>query len=52
LTFGKLPETERICKEIVSLPMFPQLNDADVDRVIATIREWADARSSQQGTAT
>jgi dTDP-4-amino-4,6-dideoxygalactose transaminase len=44
LSFGELPQTERICEEIVSLPMFPQLLDADVDRVIRALAEWASAR--------
>jgi dTDP-4-amino-4,6-dideoxygalactose transaminase len=35
---GGLPVTERICQQILSLPLYPELNDADVDRVIATIR--------------
>jgi dTDP-4-amino-4,6-dideoxygalactose transaminase len=35
---GGLPVTERLCQEILSLPIYPELGDADVDRVIATIR--------------
>jgi dTDP-4-amino-4,6-dideoxygalactose transaminase len=35
---GGLPVTERLCRKILSLPMYPELNDADVDRVIALIR--------------
>jgi dTDP-4-amino-4,6-dideoxygalactose transaminase len=31
---AKLPETERACAEVVSLPIFPELTDAEVDRVI------------------
>jgi dTDP-4-amino-4,6-dideoxygalactose transaminase len=45
LTFGNLRETESICNEILSLPMFPQLSDADVDRVASAIAEWARART-------
>ena len=33
-----LPVTERICQQILSLPVYPELSDADVDRVIAAIR--------------
>jgi dTDP-4-amino-4,6-dideoxygalactose transaminase len=40
LCFGKLPVTEKLCDQIVSLPMFPQLTDAQVDRVIGAICEW------------
>ncbi|HXY36352.1 MAG TPA: DegT/DnrJ/EryC1/StrS family aminotransferase [Planctomycetaceae bacterium] len=53
LAYGELPETEQLCREILSLPMFPQLADADVDRVIAAIVEWASSRRSvQRGAAT
>jgi dTDP-4-amino-4,6-dideoxygalactose transaminase len=44
LSFGELPQTERLCQEILSLPIFPQLTDADVDRVIGVIAEWSRAR--------
>lgn len=36
---GSLPEAERACREVLSLPMFPELEDAEVDRVVATLRE-------------
>lgn len=35
-----LPETESICKEVVSLPMFPELTDEEVDYVIEKVREF------------
>jgi dTDP-4-amino-4,6-dideoxygalactose transaminase len=44
LSFGELLQTERLCQEILSLPMFPQLADADVDRVIGAIAECSRAR--------
>ena len=34
---GGLPVTERICQQILSLPLYPELSDADVDRVIAAV---------------
>jgi Predicted pyridoxal phosphate-dependent enzyme apparently involved in regulation of cell wall biogenesis len=34
---GGLPVTERIVREILSLPMFPQLGDASVAHVIASV---------------
>lgn len=37
---GELPMTERLCRQIVSLPMFPQLSSADVDAVCNAIRAW------------
>jgi dTDP-4-amino-4,6-dideoxygalactose transaminase len=36
-----LPVTERAAHEILSLPMFPQLSDAEVARVCAVIGEFA-----------
>jgi dTDP-4-amino-4,6-dideoxygalactose transaminase len=35
---GSLPVTERLAGEILSLPMYPQLTDAEVDRVVAAVR--------------
>jgi dTDP-4-amino-4,6-dideoxygalactose transaminase len=35
---GGLPVTERICQQILSLPIYPELSDSEVDSVIATIR--------------
>src|SRR5262249_4048229 len=37
---GGLPVTERICWQILSLPLYPELSDADVERVIATVRNF------------
>jgi dTDP-4-amino-4,6-dideoxygalactose transaminase len=52
LVFGDLKNTERLCQEILSLPMFPQLADADVDRVIAAITQWSRTRRRQTEDAT
>ncbi len=38
-----LPVTERIVPELVSLPMFPQLGEAEVERVCAAAQAWAKA---------
>jgi dTDP-4-amino-4,6-dideoxygalactose transaminase len=46
-----LPRTEKLCGEIVSLPMFPQLTDADVDRVGTAIGEWLDRHGVAQGSS-
>jgi len=35
-----LPETERACAEVLSLPLHPGLADADVGRVVAAIEEF------------
>lgn len=36
---GSLPVTERLCQEALSLPIFPELTEAEQDRVIAVIRD-------------
>jgi dTDP-4-amino-4,6-dideoxygalactose transaminase len=35
---GGLPITGEIAGRILSLPMYPELSDAEVDRVVASIR--------------
>lgn len=35
-----LPETEKICKEVLSLPMYPELEDSQVDYVIKCIKDF------------
>jgi dTDP-4-amino-4,6-dideoxygalactose transaminase len=37
---GSLPVTERLCAEIVTLPMFPELTDAEVERICAVLRQF------------
>ena len=49
LNAGTLGRTEKLCDEILSLPMFPQLTDADVDRVSSAIGEWLERRRPAQG---
>lgn len=36
----ELQETEAICKEIISLPMYPELTNEDVDYVIDSIKKF------------
>jgi dTDP-4-amino-4,6-dideoxygalactose transaminase len=36
---GDHPHTEAVSRRILSLPFFPRMSDADVDRVIAALRE-------------
>jgi dTDP-4-amino-4,6-dideoxygalactose transaminase len=38
---GSLPETEKAAREIISLPMYPELSEEDVRAVAQTIREFA-----------
>lgn len=35
-----LPATEQLCTEIISLPMYPQLSDQQVDEVIAAVNGY------------
>jgi dTDP-3-amino-3,4,6-trideoxy-alpha-D-glucose transaminase len=37
---GSLPVTERLCDEVVSLPMFPELTDEEVGRVCSALRAF------------
>ncbi|MCU1307996.1 MAG: putative aminotransferase, StrS family [Acidobacteriaceae bacterium] len=37
---GGLEETERICNEILSLPIYPELKDEQIGKVIDVIRTW------------
>jgi dTDP-4-amino-4,6-dideoxygalactose transaminase len=41
---GDFPVTERIAREIVSLPMFPQLTNSQQNEVVAAVREFVGAR--------
>ncbi|MBI3088813.1 MAG: DegT/DnrJ/EryC1/StrS family aminotransferase, partial [Candidatus Colwellbacteria bacterium] len=34
------PKTEQICREILSLPMYPELTDDEVDFVIQTVKNF------------
>lgn len=36
----RLPETEQICKEVISLPMYPELTDEEVDFVAAAVKKF------------
>ena len=40
---GTLTHTEAACREILSLPMFPELGEADVERVVAAVVSSAPA---------
>ncbi|MEO8479971.1 MAG: DegT/DnrJ/EryC1/StrS family aminotransferase [Gemmatimonadota bacterium] len=35
-----MPETERAMDEVISLPIFPELTDAQQDEVVGAIREF------------
>ncbi len=42
---GSLPVTERLCVEVLSLPIFPELGDEQQERVITTLRLLVGAAS-------
>ena len=37
---GDFPETERACKEVISLPMYPELSDEDVQSIVDSVRQF------------
>jgi len=41
---GDLPKTERLCREIIALPMYPELTERAVDKVIRTINKFVKKR--------
>jgi dTDP-4-amino-4,6-dideoxygalactose transaminase len=38
---GDLPVTERLCNEVLTIPMFPHLTDAEVERVCGALRSFS-----------
>jgi|SRR5579883_365054 dTDP-4-amino-4,6-dideoxygalactose transaminase len=41
---GDFPVTERVAREIVSLPMFPQMTRAQQDEVVSAVKEFVGAK--------
>lgn len=41
---GALPITEKIAKEIISLPVYPELGDAEISHVVCSIKNYFDRR--------
>ncbi|MDN5768123.1 MAG: DegT/DnrJ/EryC1/StrS family aminotransferase [Humibacillus sp.] len=39
-----LPQTQRACREVLSLPVHPGLTDDDLDRIVAGVRSFGDAQ--------
>ncbi len=48
---GGLPVTEQLAGEILSLPMFPELRDEEIDYTVNVIREFFAQRSSKKTIA-
>jgi dTDP-4-amino-4,6-dideoxygalactose transaminase len=42
---GDLPVSERLCGEVMSLPIFPELGEDRIDEVAGAIREFFGAGS-------
>jgi dTDP-4-amino-4,6-dideoxygalactose transaminase len=38
---GELPHTERLCKEMLSLPMYPELTVEEVTHITSSVREFS-----------
>ena len=43
---GSLPQTEAIAERILSLPIFPEMTDEEVERVLRAVRKFAVSRSA------
>jgi dTDP-4-amino-4,6-dideoxygalactose transaminase len=37
---GDLPETERVCREVLSLPMYPELSNDTVIQIADSVRQF------------
>jgi len=48
LPAGAFPEAERACAEVLSLPMFPEMDAAQVERVVAAVRHFEQQVSSKR----
>jgi dTDP-4-amino-4,6-dideoxygalactose transaminase len=44
---GSLPITERLCSEVLSLPIFPELSDAQQQRVIEVLLQLTGSTTKQ-----
>jgi len=40
---GMFPVAERICRQIVTLPLYPAMSNLDVERVVASVRSILDS---------
>jgi len=48
---GSLPETERAAREILSLPVYPELTDEQVSRIINDVRTFAGSEATVRAVA-
>jgi dTDP-3-amino-2,3,6-trideoxy-4-keto-D-glucose/dTDP-3-amino-3,4,6-trideoxy-alpha-D-glucose/dTDP-2,6-dideoxy-D-kanosamine transaminase len=45
---GSLPVSEALAPEILSLPMYPELSESQIDQVIEAVLEFIDQVETQQ----
>jgi dTDP-4-amino-4,6-dideoxygalactose transaminase len=43
---GSLPNTEKVCKEVIALPLYPEMNESVIDAVVSAIRDFSDSRDT------
>ena len=36
----RLPETERAAAEVVSLPLYPEITEGQIDYIVQTVKEY------------
>jgi dTDP-4-amino-4,6-dideoxygalactose transaminase len=39
---GDFPEAERACRELLALPIYPELNEDQQDHVVRSVQEWCE----------
>jgi dTDP-4-amino-4,6-dideoxygalactose transaminase len=44
---GMFPVAERVCRQIVTLPLFPAMEDKDVERVVAAVKSILDSAAGR-----
>jgi dTDP-3-amino-3,4,6-trideoxy-alpha-D-glucose transaminase len=49
---GDFPNAERSCNGLLSLPMFPEMSDAQINRVAECVRTWAERALETTGPRT
>jgi dTDP-4-amino-4,6-dideoxygalactose transaminase len=45
---GSLPNTERVCNEVIALPLYPEMNGLVIDAVVSAIRDFPDSRETDR----